>query len=221
MDVLYQLLSAFNSLPAWMRWVFIAISLAGVFGFSALFTPTVGIIIAVGLLLVIGLIAGLQWWLKRRAEKRAAAFGGGMDAQLAGAPAALSDPARRAKLDDLRRNFQAGIEKFKVAGKNLYALPWYAIVGEPGAGKTEAIRHSSIGFPPGMQDEFQGVGGTINMNWWFTDHAVILDTAGRLMFEEVPPGSTANGANFSRSSKRIVRTAQSTACSSSCRRKVW
>ncbi len=196
MDVLYQLLGAFNGLPAWMRWVFVSISLAGIFGFSVYLTPVVGIIIAAGLFLVIGLIAGFKWWLNRRAEKRAAAFGGGIDAANTGAPAALSDPARRAKLDDLRRNFQAGIEKFKVAGKNLYDLPWYAIVGEPGAGKTEAIRHSSIGFPPGMQDEFQGVGGTINMNWWFTDHAVILDTAGRLMFEEVPPGSTSEWREF-------------------------
>ena len=44
------------------------------------------------------------------------------------------------------------------------------LIGEPGAGKTEAIRHSDIGFPPGMQDEFQGVGGTINMNWWLRSH---------------------------------------------------
>ena len=35
-----------------------------------------------------------------------------------------------------------------------------------------------------MQDKLQGTGGTIDMNWWFTDNAVILDTAGRLMFEE-------------------------------------
>ncbi len=28
------------------------------------------------------------------------------------------------------------------------------------------------------------------MNWWFTNQAIILDTAGRLMFEEVAPGST-------------------------------
>src|SRR6218665_1391812 len=53
-----------------------------------------------------------------------------------------------------------------VLKKDLYKLAWYAIVGEPGAGKPEAIRHSGVGFPPGMQDEFQGVGGTINMNWW-------------------------------------------------------
>ena len=28
------------------------------------------------------------------------------------------------------------------------------------------------------------------MNWWFTNHAVLLDTAGRLLFEEAPPGTT-------------------------------
>ena len=60
MDVLYQLLGAFNGLPAWMRWVFVAISLAGIFGFTAFLTPVIGIIIAAGLFLVIGLIAGFH-----------------------------------------------------------------------------------------------------------------------------------------------------------------
>ncbi|MHC4286045.1 MAG: type VI secretion protein IcmF/TssM N-terminal domain-containing protein, partial [Planctomycetota bacterium] len=69
-------------------------------------------------------------------------------------------------------------------------------MGEPGSGKTEAIRHCNVGFPPGLQDEFQGTGGTINMNWWFTDHAVILDTAGRLMFEEVETGGSKEWKEF-------------------------
>ena len=47
-----------------------------------------------------------------------------------------------------------------------------------------------------MQDEFQGVGGTINMNWWFTNSAIILDTAGRLLFEEVIPGTTSEWKEF-------------------------
>jgi hypothetical protein len=196
MDILYQLLGAFNDLPAWTRWVFVVVSVACILGFGAFFTPLVGLIIAGGLLLIAVLVAGFRWWLQRRAARRAAAFGGGMSEQNAGAPAGISDAARRAKLEDLRRNFQSGIEKFNAAGKNLYSLPWYVIIGEPGAGKTEAIRHSSIGFPPGMQDEFQGVGGTINMNWWFTNEAVILDTAGRLIFEEVPPGSTSEWREF-------------------------
>ena len=44
---------------------------------------------------------------------------------------------REMRLDDLRRVFESGIEKFRAAGKNLYALPWYLVVGEPGSGKTE------------------------------------------------------------------------------------
>src|SRR5258706_1737408 len=47
-----------------------------------------------------------------------------------------------------------------------------------------------------MQDEFQGVGGTINMNWWSTNSGVRLDTGGRLMFEEVKPGETGEWREF-------------------------
>ncbi|MBZ0171285.1 MAG: hypothetical protein K8E66_02795, partial [Phycisphaerales bacterium] len=104
--------------------------------------------------------------------------------------------ADRAKMDDLRRQFETGIQTFKDYGKDLYSMPWFALVGEPGSGKTEAIRHSGIGFPPGLQDQLQGTGGTVNMNWWFTDHSVILDTAGRLMFEEVAPGETNEWREF-------------------------
>jgi type VI protein secretion system component VasK len=114
----------------------------------------------------------------------------GISGNAAAAPQGISEPARRARLDDLRRNFEQGVEKFRAAGKNLYSVPWYVLVGEPGSGKTEAIRHCNVGFPPGLQDQLQGAGGTLNMNWWFTNQAIILDTAGRLMFEEVAPGST-------------------------------
>ena len=31
------------------------------------------------------------------------------------------------------------------------------LVGEPGSGKTEAVRHCNVGFPPGLQDPQQGV----------------------------------------------------------------
>ena len=47
-----------------------------------------------------------------------------------------------------------------------------------------------------MQDQLQGAGGTINMNWWFTNHAIILDTAGRLMFEEVEAGAVGEWKEF-------------------------
>ena len=153
-------------------------------------------IILIGVV-VIGVLLGGYWfvlkWLRnRKGEKMSAALGQHNTA----APTSISDPGARARLDDLRKNFSEGVEKFKAAGKDIYSLPWYCLVGEPGSGKTEAVRHSNIGFPPGLQDECQGVGGTINMNWWFTNQAVILDTAGRLLFEDLVPGSTNEWKEF-------------------------
>ena len=42
----------------------------------------------------------------------------------------------------------------------------------------------------------QGAGGTINMHWWFTNYAVLIDTAGKLLFQEAPPGSTSEWTEF-------------------------
>jgi hypothetical protein len=153
-------------------------------------------IIVVGMLvamLLVGLYMLIQALMSKR---RAASMGGQLTQHSAVTPRGLSDPAQRAKLDNLRQTFGKGIERFRAAGKDLYSLPWYMVVGEPGAGKSEAIRHCNVGFPPGLQDELQGAGGTINMHWWFMNPAVILDTAGRLMFEEVAPGSTSEWREF-------------------------
>jgi hypothetical protein len=152
------------------------------------------------LIVLIVLLAGITGiyyaWKSFTQKQQNKQFGGDISQHSSATPRSVSDPGQRARLDDMRKKFQSGIDAYKSRGKDLYKLPWYAIVGEPGSGKTEAVRHSNVGFPPGMQDEFQGVGGTINMNWWFTNHAVLLDTAGRLMFEEVKPGETSEWKEF-------------------------
>ncbi|MFZ4573067.1 MAG: type VI secretion protein IcmF/TssM N-terminal domain-containing protein [Phycisphaerales bacterium] len=94
------------------------------------------------------------------------------------------DPATKARMDDLRRKFDEGVDIYKKAGKDLYTLPWFLLVGPSGSGKTEALRRSNVGFPQGLQDCLQGAGGTLNMHWWFTNAAVVLDTAGRLFMQE-------------------------------------
>jgi len=148
-------------------------------------------------LLIAALLIGVYFLVRRYfSGRRAAGMGGQIAAHSTVAPRSISDPAARAKLDNLRQTFQRGLDKFRAAGKDLYSLPWYMVVGEPGSGKTEAIRHCNVGFPPGLQDELQGAGGTINMNWWFTNYSVILDTAGRLMFEDVAPGTTSEWREF-------------------------
>ncbi len=68
------------------------------------------------------------------------------------------------------------------SGQYLYQLPWYMFVGAPGSGKTTTLLHSGLRFPladtlgPGA---IGGIGGTRHCDWWFTDEAVMLDTAGR------------------------------------------
>jgi type VI secretion system protein ImpL len=69
------------------------------------------------------------------------------------------------------------------AGKGgLYQLPWYMFIGAPGTGKTTALVQSGLKFPLAEsmgKAAIGGVGGTRNCDWWFTDQAVLLDTAGR------------------------------------------
>jgi hypothetical protein len=147
--------------------------------------------------LLLGVLMGVLHWLVGKVRKRKAKpMEKSLKDNSAATPQGVAEPARRARLDDLRKNFSDGVEKFKAAGKNLYSLPWYVLVGESGSGKTEAIRHWNIPFPPGLQDQLQGVGGTINMNWWFTNDAIILDTAGRMMFEEVEAGASSEWREF-------------------------
>ncbi|TQV85872.1 type VI secretion system membrane subunit TssM [Aliikangiella coralliicola] len=80
----------------------------------------------------------------------------------------------------------ATLKKLKFKGRGakaaLYELPWYIIIGPPGSGKTTALVNSSLDFPLAEQfgkGALQGVGGTRNCDWWFTNEAVLIDTAGR------------------------------------------
>ena len=190
------LLILFRRLPYWAQTQLLLFGVVGLVAVGLKTNWTIAFLVLGGLLAIGLVLGGFFWYLRRARTRAAAAFGGEINQLNSSTPHGINDPAKQARLEDLRRNFTQGLARFRAVGKDFYQLPWYVIVGEPGAGKTEAIRHSGVGFPPGMQDELQGVGGTINMNWWFTNQAVILDTAGRLLFEEVEPGSTNEWREF-------------------------
>ena len=118
-----------------------------------------------------------------RRRKRAESFRDEMGASTRRSGAA-SDPNKIAEIDLLRRRFLEGVETYRREGYELYEMPWFLIMGEPGSGKSFALRKSSIGFLPGLQNELQGGGGTLTMDWWFTKEAVLLDTAGRFSMED-------------------------------------
>ncbi len=99
-------------------------------------------------------------------------------------------PDRQPEIDELQKQFDAAIQRLKESrlgrgrsGKNaLHALPWYMFIGPPGTGKTTAIANSGLNFPLGA-NRIRGVGGTRNCDWFFTDSAILLDTAGRYVTE--------------------------------------
>jgi type VI secretion system protein ImpL len=86
----------------------------------------------------------------------------------------------------LKEKMEDALATLKRTGKSsaaaLYDLPWYLIIGPPGAGKTTALINSGLKFPLAADNTakaVQGVGGTRYCDWWFTDQAVLIDTAGR------------------------------------------
>jgi type VI secretion system protein ImpL len=108
---------------------------------------------------------------------------------LAGAPEDTAQSAAAAEIAELKGRFEEALMILKKARLDhrqghqfLYQLPWYIIIGPPGCGKTTALLNSGLHFPLAERfgkGEIQGVGGTRNCDWFFTDEAVLLDTAGR------------------------------------------
>ena len=105
-------------------------------------------------------------------------------------PVAVEDEVVTAELGEMRDKLKAaltGLRKSKRGRTHLYQLPWYIMIGPPGAGKTTAIVNSGLQFPLSDEGEVAaigGVGGTRNCDWWFTDNAVLVDTAGRYTTQE-------------------------------------
>ncbi len=143
-------------------------------------------------LIAIGLLFGLWATVRIVSVVRARLRNRRLMDQLAAGPAAPPDPAKVAseeELQALRERFDTALSALKgselrhrLGGRWVYQLPWYLIIGPPGCGKTTALVNSGLRFPLAEtlgQDAIQGVGGTRNCDWWFTDEAVLIDTAGR------------------------------------------
>ena len=118
-------------------------------------------------------------------------------------PSQSGDSAGAEEVALLRKRFEEAVDVLKQASLSrpvrnpilalltrrqyVYELPWYIFIGPPGSGKTTALINSGLQFPFAErfgQEVIRGVGGTRNCDWWFTNEAVLLDTAGRYTTQE-------------------------------------
>lgn len=114
------------------------------------------------------------WQIRRKAETKPAE---GEEAEEE--EPSISDEEFR---KELKRKFDKGVADLASFRKDPYKLPFYLVVGERDSGKSEAIRRSGIGFPAGLTDTDQGIGGTQILDWWITNKAVLLDLPGTHFF---------------------------------------
>ena len=169
----------------------------------ARWTPLASVWVRVVLiLLLVGGVAGRWGWRRWQERQRNRA----LVTELEGRPA-VAEPGggelvaadvtameeRAAKALALMRDAKIGAK-----GELAYQLPWYAIIGPPGAGKTTALKNSGLSFPIAQEvgdSPVRGIGGTRTVEWWFTDRAVLIDTAGRYTTQDSDAAADAGAWN--------------------------
>jgi len=156
------------------------------FGEARPFDSTTGRIVGLGIIWIVALVTILLLLLRRQTRDKELA----QDIVASVEVASDDDGIVTSELGEMRDKLRAAmarLRKSKLGKRSLYELPWYILIGPPGAGKTTAIVNSGLQFP--LSDEMGkgaigGVGGTRNCDWWFTDGAVLVDTAGRYTTQE-------------------------------------
>jgi len=175
--MLKYILAAALVLTAWVIWFFL---------------PSASVLFPIGFTaFVVLLLVGLLIARRLRARRAARELEKALAAQAA-EQARSARPDMQAEVLQMQQEFQKAIGALKSSkiargGENaLYALPWHVMVGPPGAGKTTALRNSGLQFPymSSSGGGVRGVGGTRNCDWWLTNEAVLLDTAGRWTTED-------------------------------------
>jgi hypothetical protein len=83
---------------------------------------------------------------------------------------------------EIKAELAYGKTIFKKERKNIYDIPWFFMLGEPGCGKSTLMRRSGLDMPANIVDFSQGESGTSTFHWWFAPDGIILDIAGRILF---------------------------------------
>ena len=147
-------------------------------GYAPITSVYARVVTIAGIFALVGIYYLIRWRIRRRRART-------LEDSL------MPEPVGDGKV--LAETMTAALDKLKKSGGKtyLYDLPWYVIIGPPGAGKTTALRNSGIEFPglDAMPEQGSGFGGTRNCDWWFAEDAVLIDTAGRYTTQDSDKGA--------------------------------
>ncbi|MGK9236878.1 type VI secretion system membrane subunit TssM [Inquilinus limosus] len=159
-----------------------------VFGRQPLLSPTARIATFAAIVVCYLLYLGFRLWHRYRSNRRLV-----QDlTKLGGEPAAArfdrASGDMTERFDRVKDVLRSSVDNGRGQRNFLYQMPWYIVIGAPGTGKTTLLRNSGLRFPLADQlgmDGSHSLGGTANCDWWITDQAVLIDTAGRFLSETV------------------------------------
>ena len=148
----------------------------------------VGVVLAV----LVMAWAGVWFYKRHQANQAAKQLEDAMDADAARA-LQTADADKKDEVQAVRERMAEAVKLIKTSklgetsgSAALYELPWYAVIGNPAAGKSSAVVMSGLKFPfaDNMDNVIQGIGGTRHCDWYFTTEGILLDTAGRYSVHE-------------------------------------
>ncbi|BFG73747.1 type VI secretion system membrane subunit TssM [Paraburkholderia terrae] len=193
-------------------------------GHAVPFASVVARVSAIAVVIALFAAYGLYWVFQRMRSdeeflKKALTFGSKQEPS----PAAgrLKDVETRvngalARLRSMRTGAR-GMGRLFQGTRYLYELPWYIALGSTSAGKTSALLNAGLAFPVGGPTP-RTAGTTVstrNVDWWLTNDAVLVDTAGYYTrhgasTQPVPPLPDKRAAGDDKTASRGTTSRQST-----------
>jgi MFS family permease len=139
------------------------------------------IIVFLVVLAVVLLVAlGMWWYLVSRARrKKAREMGTGIGGTFDHEAERTNDAETKALLETMKRKFMFLIERLRADGNtDIYKIPWFLTIGPSSFGKSWVLK--GAGLEP--LDNVSWKKGTYLIDWWTCDEALVLDTAGGVVF---------------------------------------
>jgi type VI secretion system protein ImpL len=130
-------------------------------------TTTQIILTAVVAVLWLG-VSGVVLFLKKRSAVKA---------QASLSKSTIRSASGLAEMNDQFQKCLGALRSTRPAALNV--LPWYLVIGAPGSGKTTLLAESGLTFASFGAGSTRAGAPTRSADWWFTEEAMFLDTAGR------------------------------------------